>query len=52
MSLSESLDIYSYTALMAVMLSATLFLLYSVINLIEMNGYIKDFNIFYKDLSE
>jgi len=45
MSLAESLDIYSATALMAVMLSATLFLLYSVINLIDMNGYIKNFNV-------
>jgi len=45
MSLSESLDIYSYSALMAVMFSGILFLLYSVINLIEMNGYIKNFNI-------
>jgi hypothetical protein len=45
MSLSESIDIYSPTALMAVMLSATLFLLYSIINLIDMNGYIKNFNI-------
>lgn len=45
MSLAESIDIYSPSALMAVMLSGTLFLLYSVINLIDMNGYIKDFNI-------
>jgi hypothetical protein len=45
MSLADSIDIYSPSALMAVMLSGTLFLLYSVINLIDMNGYIKNFNI-------
>lgn len=45
MSLGDSIEIYSPKALMAVILSGTLFLLYSIINLIDMSSYIKNFNI-------
>lgn len=45
MQLNEALDIYNELYLKVFAVSATLFLLYSIINLIEMNKYIKDFNI-------
>ena len=45
MQLNEALDIYDELYLKVFAVSATLFLLYSVINLIEMNKYIIDFNI-------
>ncbi len=45
MQLNEALGVYDPIYLKAFMVSATLFLLYSIINLIDLNGYIKEFNI-------
>lgn len=45
MQLNEALDTYNSLYIKAFFVSATLFLLYSVINLIEMDKFIKDFNI-------
>lgn len=45
MSIDDVLDIYSPSLLAAFMLSSLFFLLYGVINLIDTNNYIKEFNI-------
>lgn len=45
MSLQQSMSMYKPSSLMPFILSALLFLLYGIINLIEMNGYILNFNV-------
>ena len=45
MELTEALGTYDPAFLKAFLVSAVLFLLYGIINLIDINGYIKNFNI-------
>ncbi len=45
MKLNDAIETYNPMFLKAFLVSATLFLLYSIINLIDMSGFIRDFNI-------
>jgi hypothetical protein len=45
MELTDALGTYDPMFMKAFLLSAVLFLLYSIINLIDINGYIKNYNI-------
>lgn len=51
MQLAEALNIYSPSFLKAFMLSSLLFLLYGIINLIDANGYILNFNVLDVDVT-